>query len=169
MLPRRRNRQKGNSLIETAMFMPLFILLLVGTYQIGRVTFLYYQVHKTLYGLARLLSTRQGVNLCDTGDAEYLNAVNLALSGAPEGGDPLINGLSADQISIRLERQEADSAILSECSCSDPVCNVSQGGSQPGFLVVSMVNGYVVNVSIPYLLTQTVTLQPTVRVPMGGL
>jgi Flp pilus assembly protein TadG len=162
-------RERGNSAIETAMFMPLFILLLVGTYQFGRATFLYYQVHKTLYGVARLVATRQGANLCDGGDAEVLAAKNLAISGSSDGTQPLITGLTSDQVSIRLERQEADSAILSECECSLTGCDISLGGRQPEYVVVSMPEGFPVQITIPYLLQQTVTFRPTVRVPMGGL
>lgn len=169
-LPRRGRRlQGGNSMIETVMFMPLLILLLVGTFQFGRVTFLYFQVHKTLYGLARLVATRQGANLCDAADPEVLSVKNFALSGSSDGTEPLVTGLTADLVTIRLERQEADSAILSECECSLTGCDISQGGQQPQFIVVSMPEGFPVTVTIPYLLQQTVTLRPTVRVPTGGL
>jgi hypothetical protein len=165
----RRPFQRGNSLIETAMFVPLFILLLVGTSQIGRATFLYYQAHKTLYGLARLLATRQGANFCDGGDAEVLAIKNFALAGTSDGGDPLITGLTPDMVNIRLERQEADSAILSECACELTGCDISLGGTQPQYIVVSVPDGFPVTITIPYLLQQTVQFHPTVRVPMGGI
>lgn len=168
-LQRRRAREGGNSMIETAMLLPLLILLLVGTYQFGRVTFLYFQAHKALYGLARLVATRQGANLCDAADPEVLAAKNLALTGTSDGGEPLITGLTADLVTIRLERQEADSAILSECECSMTGCDISQGGQQPQFIVVSMPEGFEVQVTIPYLGQQPVIFRPTIRVPAGGL
>ena len=87
MMLRRLRNERGNSLIETLMFMPLFILLLVGMVEIARVTFVYYQVHKALYGMARLLATRQGANLCDGGDAEVLSVKNFMLAGSSDGGE----------------------------------------------------------------------------------
>lgn len=161
--------RNGNALIETAMFVPLLVLLLVGTAELGRVTFLYYQVHKTLYGLARLVATRQGANLCDAADAEVTAVKNFALTGTSDGSEPLITGLTGDLVRIRVERQEADSAILSECECSLTGCDISQGGVQPQFIVISVPDGFPVQVNIPYLLQQTVTFRPTIRVPAGGL
>jgi len=161
--------RKGNSLIETALFLPLFVLLLMGTAQIGRITYVYYSVQKTLYNLARLVGTRQGANLCDANDPDILNAKNFALSGSSDGGDPIVAGLNADMISIRLERQEADSDILSECECSITGCDTSLGGQPPQYVVVSIPDGFPITVSIPYLTLQTLTFRLSVRVPFGGL
>jgi hypothetical protein len=163
-----RNRRKGNAMIETAMFVPLFILLLVGTVELARVSWIYFQAQKTLYNLGRLLGTRQGANLCDSADAEVVSARNFALTGSSEGGEPLIRGLTADVISVRLERQEANSESATECACSLEGCDTGQGGRGPDFIVVSVPEGFPVPVSIPYLLPQTITMRLSVRVPYGG-
>lgn len=160
--------RRGNATLETAMFVPLFILLLVGTAEIGRVTYVYFQAHKALYGLARLLGTRQGANLCDSGDTEVVSAKNFALTGSSEGGNPLISGLTPELVSLRLERQEANNEALAECDCTLAGCDAGQGGRGPDFLVVSVPDGFPVSVNIPYLLPQSIQLRLSVRVPYGG-
>ena len=52
-----RHARRGNAMIETAMFVPIFILLLAGTVEIARVTWVYFQAQKTLYNLGRVLGT----------------------------------------------------------------------------------------------------------------
>lgn len=162
-------RRRGNALIETAMFVPLFILLLVGTAEIGRVTYLYYTVHKTLYGMARSIGTLNGANLCDQSDPEVTSAINWALTGNSEGGSSIVNNLTADKIQIRVERVEEGSDIPGECECSLTGCDSSQGGTAPHFVVVSIPDGFPVQVTLPYLLTETLVFRPTVRVPFGGV
>lgn len=155
-------------MIETAMFIPLFVLLLVGTAEVGRVTYIYYQAQKSLYGIARIIGTRNGANLCSSEDAELVAAKNFVLTGNSDGGDPLLTGLTPELIQVRLERQEAGSDILSECECSLEGCDSSQGGRAPDFIVVSVPDGFTVNVTIPYLLQQAIVFRPVVRVPYGA-
>lgn len=162
-------KRRGSSLLETAMFVPVLILLLVGMAEIGRVTYVYYTLHKTLYNVARLVGTRPGANLCDAGDAEVLSAKNWAVSGAGDGsGQPILNNLTAELISIRVERQEPDSDFLGECECSLSGCDIGAGGRSPDFVVASIPDGFPVSITIPYLTVQTVVFRPTVRVPFGG-
>jgi hypothetical protein len=155
-------------MIETAMFVPIFILLLAGTVEIARVTWVYFQAQKTLYNLGRVLGTRQGANLCDSSDPEVVNARNWALTGSSEGGDPLIRGLTPEAVNIRLERQEANGESVAECACSLEGCDAGQGGRGPDFIVVSVPDGFQVPVNIPYLMPQTISLRLRVRVPYGG-
>lgn len=166
---RRRGQQRGNALIETAMMVPILIVLLVGTTEIGRVTYLYYTVHKELYDLARLVATTQGANLCDSADQAVVAAKNFALSGSSDSNQPIVAGVTADIVQIRLERLETGADILSECDCSLTGCDTSQGGQPPEYVVVSIPDGFPIQVNIPFLLTQTVTFRPTVRVPFGGI
>ncbi len=165
----RRTRQRGNAVIETAMIVPILIVLLVGTAEIGRVTYVYFTVHKELYNLARLVATTQGANLCDSADQAVIAAKNFALSGSSDSNQPIVAGLTADIVQIRLERLETGADILSECDCSLTGCDTAQGGQPPQYVVVSIPDGFPVQVSIPYLLTQTVTFRPSVRVPFGGI
>jgi hypothetical protein len=155
-------------MIETAMYVPLFILLLMGTAEVGRVTYVYYQVQKSLYGIARIAGTRNGANLCDNADPELLTIKNFVLTGTSEGGEPLITGLTPELVQVRVERQESGSDILGECECSLTGCDPSQGGRAPDFIVVSVPDGFQVNITIPYLLQQAIVFRPTVRVPHGG-
>lgn len=161
-------RRRGNAMLETAMFVPLLVLLMVGMAELGRVTYVYYTLQKTLYNVARLVGTRQGANLCDENDPEILTVKNWAVSGSSEGGDPILAGLTADLIRVRIERQEPTSDILGECECSLTGCDASQGGRPPDFIVVSIPDGFPVRITLPYLLQDSILVRPTVRVPYGG-
>ena len=157
--------RRVNAMIETAMFIPLFVVLLVGTAEVGRVTYTYYSAQKALYNIARMAATRQGANLCDAGDPELVTIKNWALTGNSEGGEALIRGLTPDLVQVRVERLDGES--LGECDCSLEGCDVGQGGRAADFVVVSVPDGFNVTVTIPYLLQQVITFQPSVRVPGG--
>jgi hypothetical protein len=140
----------------------------MGTAEVGRVTYIYYQAQKSLYGIARIAGTRNGANLCDAADPEWLTVKNFVLTGSSEGGEPLITGLTPEMVQVRLERRESESDILGECECSLTGCDSSQGGRAPDFIVVSVPDGFRVNVTIPYLVQQPIVFRPTVRVPHGA-
>ena len=161
-------RCRGNSLLETAMFVPVLMLLLVGMAELARVTYTYYTLHKTLYTLARYLGTRQGANLCDDGDAEVASAKEYALTGATDGtGNSFLPGLTSDMLRVRVERTAGDTEI-GECECSVTGCDAGAGGRPPDFIVVSIPDGYAFRLTFPYMGSETVLLRPTVRVPFGG-
>ena len=63
--------RRGNTIIETAMLMPVMLLLLVGMAQIAKITYTYYTLRKTVYSIATYLSTQQAVNFCDPGRPDY--------------------------------------------------------------------------------------------------
>ena len=162
------SNRRGNAMIETALFIPLFIILLMGTAEIARVTYVYYSAHKALYSIARMIGTRNGASLCDPGDPEIVSIKNFALTGNSEGGDAIITGLTPEIVQVRVERQEAGSDILGECECSITGCDTSQGGRPPDFVVVSVPDGFSVNVTLPYLLQEVIVFRPTIRVPHGA-
>lgn len=160
---------RGQSLMETAMFIPVLVLLLVGMAELARVTYVYYTLHKTLYTLARFLGTQQGGNLCDDGDYVVQSAKAYAISGNTDGSaEPTLQGLSADMIQVRLERYDAQSATLGPCECSITGCDSGQGGTAPDFVVVSVPDGYAVRLTLPYLPSDPILFRPSVRVPFGG-
>jgi len=162
-------KQRGQSLLETAMFIPVLVLLLVGMAELGRVTYVYYTLHKTLYTLARYLGTQQGGVLCDDGDYVVQSAKAYAISGNTDGsGEATLQGLTADMIQVRLERYDAQSASLGQCECSITGCDAASGGTAPDFIAVSMPDGYPVRLTIPYLTTEVILFRPSVRVPFGG-
>jgi len=137
--------------------------------ELARVTYIYYTLQKTMYTLARYLGTRQGANLCDSGDAEVAAAKEYALTGNTDGtAEPFITGLTSDMISIRVERFSAEGGSLGECQCSVTGCDTGAGGRPPDFIVVSIPAGYSIRLSFPYLVTDPILLRPTVRVPFGG-
>ena len=76
--------RRGNTIIETAMLMPVLLLLLVGMAQIARITYTYYTLRKTVYAIATYLSTQQAVNFCAPGDPTITAAINFGLTGTTE-------------------------------------------------------------------------------------
>ena len=162
-------RRRGVSLIETALFVPVLVMLLVGMAELARVTYTYYTLHKTLYTVARFLGTQQGAVLCDAGDAVVQSSKAYALTGNTDGsGQSFMQGLTADMIQVRLERYDAESATLGACECSITGCDSSQGGTPPDFLVVTIPDGYPVRINLPYLTTDPILFRPIIRVPYGG-
>src|SRR6185436_20451489 len=99
-------RRRGGAVLEIALFVPILFTLLVGMVQIGKITYVYYTLRKTLYTMGRFVATQQGVNFCDEADAAVLAAKNFALSGnsSEESTDRLLPALTADLVTISAER-----------------------------------------------------------------
>lgn len=155
--------------LETALFLPLLLLLIVGMVQIGKITYIYYTLKKTLYTLAMYLSTQQGVNFCDDGDALIAAAKNYALTGnTDDSGSSFLPALTADMISVQAERVDPTTGNLASCDCSATGCDVAAGGGAPDFIVVTIPDGYTVQLRIPYILIDPIPLRPEVRIPYGG-
>lgn len=161
--------RRGSALIETAMFVPLLALLLFGMVELARITYIYYTLEKILYTAARFVGTQQGVNFCDDSDTVVQGAKNFAISGGTDGSaEPILSGLSASMLQVRLERYSADTQELGECECSLTGCDMSAGGRSPDWIVVSVPDGYAVRVNIPYLIAEPILFRPRIRVPFGG-
>jgi len=163
-------RRRGGSVLEIALFVPILITLLVGMIQIGKITYVYYTLRKTLYTMGRFVAAQQGVNFCDDADAAVLAAKNFALSGSSseEVTDTLLPALTADMISVNIERIDAESGVPVACDCSVTGCDTADGGGPPDFVVVSIPNGFEVNPRIPFLTLDPILLRPMVRIPYGG-
>ena len=73
-----RVRGKGSALVESALLVPILLALLIGTTELGRLTYTYYMIQKVLAGLARSLGTQQGVNFCNTGDPIITDSSGVA-------------------------------------------------------------------------------------------
>ncbi len=166
----RTQSRRGNSLIETALFVPILVTLLVGMVQIAKVTYTYYTLRKTVYSLARYVATQQGVNFCDDADAIIAAARNFALTGSTEenAAEPVIPSLTADMLAVKAERVSTDSGELLDCDCTSTGCDTANGGLAPDFVVAYLPNGFEIQIRIPFLNPQPVTLRPQVRVPYGG-
>jgi len=172
-MKRARKNQRGGALLETAMYMPVLILLFVGMVEIARITYTYYAIQRILAGLARYVGTQQAVNFCDDNDASVIAAKNFALTGTPDGdasatGTLLVRNLTSDLVRIRLERYEPNSQQLIECDCSQTGCDASLGGAPPDYIVVYLPNGYTVRPVIPGVPVDPFQLRPRVRIPYGG-
>ncbi|MBM3723952.1 MAG: hypothetical protein FJW40_00795 [Acidobacteria bacterium] len=164
-----RRRRNGTSLLESALLVPLILLLLLGAIEFARLTITYYTLQKALYGMARYLGVQQAVNFCDDTDATVTAAKNLAVFGNSGGtGDPILPNLATDQIAIRIETVDTENEELTDCDCSSSGCDTTQGGRAPEFIAVSVTDGYPVTLRIPLLPTDPVILRPQVRVPFGG-
>jgi TadE-like protein len=164
---------RGGAVLETALWVPILVLLLVGMVQIAKVTFTYYTLKKTLYTAARYVSTQQGVDFCNAADPAVLGAINLAITGnsTDAGGlDPILPLLTPDMITINIERVDPTSGVPGACDCSVTGCDTNAGGGEPDFVVASIPNGYAITPFIPgvTLPSGPILLKPTVRVPFGG-
>lgn len=164
-----RNRRGGSVLVEAAMVIPVLIYLFLGTVEFARVGWVYFTAQKMLYTFARYVGTQQGVNLCDASDLGIIQAKNLALTGTTDNSqDPIIPGLTAESIQLRVERADPDSGELGECDCSAAGCDAAQGGRPPDFITARFSDGVSVNLRIPLIPTDPIILRPQVRVPYGG-
>jgi hypothetical protein len=126
-------------------------------------------LEKIMFNLARYLGTQQGVNFCDTQDASIQAAMNYALTGTTDSSDnSIITGLTPAMFQIRIERYDPNSQQLVICDCSAAGCDASQGGLPPGFIVVSLANGYQVSPVFWGFAVDPFVLRPMVRVPYAG-
>ena len=160
-------RRRGAIILETAMWIPIMVLLLVGMVEIARFTYTYYSLQKMLYTIARLVGTGQGTNFCSEQNS-VTDTVNFALNGGNAEGQPIIQSLQAAQIQVRVERYDAASGELAQCECSATGCDTEAGGRPPDYVVVSIPDGYPLRLSIPGLNLDPIPLRPQVRVPYGG-
>lgn len=164
-------RRKGGAILETALWIPILVVLMVGTVEVARLTFTYYQIQKMMVNLARYLGTQQGVNFCDDSDATVLSAKQWVFTGTPDGSNqPIIRDLTADKVLVTIERYSSSSDSLGTCDCSvsSTGCDSGQGAPSPDYIVVSIPDGYQMRVVIPSLGLDPILLKPVVRVPFGG-
>jgi hypothetical protein len=162
-----KRNERGNSIFETAMFLPVLMLLLVGMVQIGKITYVYYTLKKSLYAAATFLATRQGVNFCDDGDPLITAAKEFALSGTTDGSAAsIIPNLTADMIQVQTECIDPTTQAVGACSSAG--CGTAAGGQKPDFVIVSIPDGYQVAPRFPFMLVDPIQLKPEIRIPFGG-
>jgi hypothetical protein len=153
-----RRRTRGNMAIEAALFIPVLVLLIVGMVQLGKLTYVYHTVKKMVYAAARELSVQQGVNFCDlANDPAAQAALRFALNDAT--GTPVIADLTPDMLQITTQCLNGP--------CDTGGCPVIS--QRPDFVVVSIPNGYLVRVRLPFLDIEPIALRPSVMVPFGGI
>jgi hypothetical protein len=165
----RRRRSAGQSLLETVLLLPFLLLFLVGTIELGKIVYTYFALQKALYSIARLAGTQQGIDLCNPTDPILNEDINIVLTGTSAGdGPPLIQGLTANNLQVRVERYDPASGTLTQCACSILGCDTASGGLPPDSLVVSLVNGYQVAPVFPLVQIDPFPLRPEIRIPYGG-
>ena len=162
-------RRRGSALLETVLLVPVLLALLIGTVGLARIAYTYYMLEKLMFNLARYVGTQQGVNFCDGQDATVQAAVNYALTGMSDSSDnPIVPGLTPSMFQVRVERYDPVSQQLLVCDCSASGCDASLGGQPPGFIVVSLTNGYQIQPLFWGFQVDPFPLRPEVRVPYGG-
>ena len=165
-----RRHQSGAVLLETVMFTPVLLALLVGMISLARITYTYAALEKIMYNLARYVGTQQGVNFCNSGDATVQAAKNLAITGSSDGsGNPIVGGLTPDMIQLHVERYSPNTQSLGACDCSMNGCDTGNGGLPPDFIVADIPNGYPIQPLFFGLTVDPILLKPHVRVPLGGM
>lgn len=167
-----RGPQSGGLLLETLLWIPILLMLFMGTVEFTRLTYTYYTLEKILYNLARYAGTQSGVNFCDENDTLLASAKAMAITGTPDGsGSALLPNLEAAQIRIRLERYSVENGALIECACEASAygCDAAQGAPSPDYIVATLPEGYPVTLRLPGLSNEPIPLKPQVRVPFGGL
>lgn len=162
-------KRRGSVLLETAMYAPLLLVLLVGMVELARLGYTYYTLQKMMYTLARYVGTQQGVNFCNDADPAVLAAKNLAITGTLDGSAPaIVGGLTVDQVSVQIERYDVAGQSLGPCDCSPSGCDAGSGGLAPDFVVVDLPNGFEVRPVFFGFSVDPFQLRPRVRVPYGG-
>ena len=155
--------------VETAMWLPVLFLLIAGVIQFGKLTYLYYTHRKIEYTIARSVSVQSGVNFCpDAGDPIIQGAIDFAVTGTSDGsGTPLEWNLTPDMISVTTECIYPATGLPGPCDTSG--CDGALGAQRPGYVVVTIPDGYPVQLRIPYILLNPFSFKPTVAVPFGGV
>jgi hypothetical protein len=163
----RRDPRRGNSAVEAAMFIPVLALFIASMVQIGKITYVYYTLKKTLYSLALSLASQQSVDFCGDSTGVIAATVNLALTGTPDGsGTPFIPNLTPDVINVQTECFDPNAQTVGACVAN--TCDPVAGGPPPDYVVVSITGGYLVQPHIPFLNVDPIPLVPEIRVPFGG-
>jgi hypothetical protein len=160
---------KGAALLEAALLVPILLALMIGTVQLGQLTYNYYMIQKMLSGLALYLGGQQGVNFCNGSDPIMIAAINNALTGSVDGsGTPIVAGLTPGMVQVSITRYDPNSQQLAPCDCSASGCDISQGGGPPGFITVSLTNGYTVRPLFWGFSVNPFPLLPSVTAPYAG-
>jgi len=160
-----RRRSGGNMVLEAALWIPVMVLLLVGTLQFGKITYTYYALRKAAFSAARYLAVQQGTDFCNlAADNNALNALNFAVND-PTTGSPLISGLTTSMLAITTECVDPATGAVGACDTSG--CGAAAGAQRPDYIIVS-VSGFTMQPRIPGITLDPIPLSPSVTVTFGG-
>ena len=98
--------ERGTQLVELANVLPVLLVMFAATAEFGRFFYTYTTLSKATRAGARYLTT------APVGGADDVKAQNLVVYGNTEGtGDPLVSGLTPDQVTIT---REGGAAVMPE-------------------------------------------------------
>lgn len=159
-------KTSGSVTLETAIFMPIMMLLIVGMVQFGHLTYTYYALRNTVYTAARYLSVQRGTNFCDPTDPNITAALNFAVTGTTDGsGAPLISNLTPDMLQVSTE------CIVNGAvgTCDTSGCGISPSlAARPDYVAVTIPNGYLITPRLPFTTLTPILFSPSALVPFGG-
>ena len=156
--------------VETAILLPVLILLLFSAVQLGRVFYIYHTLHKAVRGGMQYMLRQPIVNFCDLNDPVLLDTKNVIVFGNLQGlGSPVVTGLTADLIQIFPERSDPAGGTVADCPCSgDGSCDPTSGGRRPDFVTVRFEPGFLLNLTFPLVSFGPLNLRVSVRQPYLG-
>ncbi len=155
----------GNMVLEGLLWIPVMVLLVVGTIQFGKISYTYFSLRKAAFSAARYLAVQQGTNFCDlAGDANAQNALNFAVNDL-NTGSALISGLTTDMLVITTECVDPATGAVGQCDVSG--CGAAAGAQRPDYIVVT-VSGFTMQPRIPGLTLDPIALSPSVTVAFNG-
>ena len=150
--------------LEAALLIPVLVMLVVGMVQIGKVTYVYFALKMMVWAAGRQLSIAQSVIFCDlAGDPNIQAAIQAALNDAD--GVPIIASVTTLQVSAECADPSSTSGALIPCDVSQ--CPTA--AQRPDFFLVTIPNGYQVQLHFLFLDPIPITLNPFATVPYGGL
>ncbi len=160
-----RRRSRGNMVLEGALWIPVMVLLVVGTIQLGKISYTYFSLRKAAFSAGRYLAVQQGTDFCNlAGDANAQAALNFAITD-PNTGAPLISGLTTDMLAISTECVDPATGAVGACDTSG--CGAAAGAQRPTYIVVT-ISGFTMQPRIPGLSLEPIALSPSVTVAFSG-
>lgn len=144
--------EKGQSLVEFAMVLPLLLMIAFGVTELGRAYYQYNTLTKAIRDGARYLSS----NAYNAGN--ITNAQNIAVYGNTGGsGTAVLPGLTAGSITITGEAASPSTGGTPPWDSANP----------PDWIVVS-VSGYTFNSLVSGIINLNVNLSPEIRMRYVG-
>ena len=97
-------KERGIAIVEMAIAIPVLLVTLLFTAEFTRVLYQYNTLTKSVRDGSRFLSTSSliGVQQPTVSNESILATKNLVLSGLPQGGDPLLTGMTAEDVLIEI-------------------------------------------------------------------
>jgi hypothetical protein len=164
------SRREGQAAVETAILLPVLLMMMLAGFQMARVFYVYHTLHKAMRGGMQYMLRQPAVNFCDPNDPVLLDTKNFIVFGNLQGsGTPVVTGLTPDLISIFPERTDATGSTVADCPCSgDGNCDPANAGRRPDYVTVNFPGGFPLQVAFPLVQFGAINLKVSVRQPYLG-